>query len=323
MNTTPLIASAPAATSASSHGQESIVARLQSSQIYRDYQQAFQVATGLPLVLRAAGSFQPPLQGSKQINPFCALLASTSKTCAACLQMQQRVEDEAIDGSKTLQCYAGFSESVVPVYMGERVMAYLQTGQILLQNPTEKSYRAAMAKLDKISPGIGGPEYHAAYFRTRVLSKSHYDAVVRLLTSFAQHLSLVCNELMIKQSAAEPPVVARARAYIAEHLGEPLSLRQVAQAANISAFYFCKVFKSATGVTFTDYISRARVEKTKQLLLNPHCRVSEAAYEAGFQSLSQFNRVFRRIEGQSPSHYREQLHGSEPSRPRSSYAYAA
>jgi len=48
----------------------------------------------------------------------------------------------------------------------------------------------------------------------------------------------------------------------------------------------------------------------KQLLLNPHKRVSEAAYEAGFQSLSQFNRVFRRIAGEAPSTYREKLHGS-------------
>jgi AraC-like DNA-binding protein len=61
-------------------------------------------------------------------------------------------------------------------------------------------------------------------------------------------------------------------------------------------------------MTFTDYVARVRVEKVKNLLLDPNKRVSEAAYEAGFQSLSQFNRVFRRIAGASPSHYREQLH---------------
>jgi AraC-like DNA-binding protein len=51
-----------------------------------------------------------------------------------------------------------------------------------------------------------------------------------------------------------------------------------------------------------------RIEKVKNLLLNPHKRVSEAAFEAGFQSLSQFNRVFKKIEGMSPSDFREQLH---------------
>jgi AraC-like DNA-binding protein len=114
---------------------------------------------------------------------------------------------------------------------------------------------------------------------------------------------------MIKTASAEPPAAVKARAFIAEHLGESLTLEQVARAANMSAFYFCKVFKSATGLTFTNYVARARIEKTKQLLLNPHVRISEAAYEAGFQSLSQFNRVFRRIAGESPTSYREHLHG--------------
>jgi AraC-like DNA-binding protein len=77
----------------------------------------------------------------------------------------------------------------------------------------------------------------------------------------------------------------------------------------MSAFYFCKTFKKATGMTFTDYLARVRVEKVKNLLLNPHKRVSEAAYEVGFQSLSQFNRVFRRIAGEAPTTYRDRLHG--------------
>ena len=141
-----------------------------------------------------------------------------------------------------------------------------------------------------------------------MLTRARYQAVLRLLSSFAQHLSMISNELMIKSAASEPPAVAKARAFIGQHLAEPLSLEQVARAANMSAFYFCKVFKSATGLTFTHYIARARVERTKQLLLNPHTRISEAAYEAGFQSLSQFNRVFRRVVGEAPTTYRERLH---------------
>jgi AraC-like DNA-binding protein len=76
---------------------------------------------------------------------------------------------------------------------------------------------------------------------------------------------------------------------------------------NTSTFYFCKLFKKATGLTFTDYVSRVRIEKAKNLLLNPNLRVSEIAYEVGFQSLTHFNRVFRKLTGQSPSHYRESL----------------
>src|SRR3954465_7268452 len=95
-----------------------LVSRLRESQIYHDYREAFQTATGLPLVLRAAGSFQPPLHGSSKIASFCALMGGTSKTCAACLQLQARVEQESVTEPKTLQCFAGLNESVVPIRVG-------------------------------------------------------------------------------------------------------------------------------------------------------------------------------------------------------------
>jgi AraC-like DNA-binding protein len=299
---------------------DDVVARLRKSEIFVEYQKAFQTATGLPLVLRAAGAFDAPLTGAKNVNPFCALMAATSKTCAACLQMQQRMENEATVELKTLECFAGLNDSLVPIRIGDQVVGYLQTGQILFRPPTERQFKAALKQIQEWNSEADVAALHAAFFETRVLAKAHYEAMLRLLASFAQHLSLVANELMIKQTTAEPPAVTKARAFIAEHLGEDLSLEQAARAGNMSAFYFCKVFKGATGVTFTDYVARARVEQTKQLLLNPNVRVSEAAYEAGFQSLSQFNRVFRRIEGQSPSDYRERLHGHAAGRANLAFA---
>lgn len=306
------------------HRDDDLVVRLRQSEIFRGYQQAFQTATGLPLVLRATGAFDAPLSGAKSANPFCALLAATSKTCAACLQMQQRVEAEAMTGPKTMACFAGLNDSMVPVRIGEKVVGFLQTGQVMFRAPTDRQFRNALKQLEQWTAPQNVAELRAAYFQTRVLARPHYEAMLRLLASFAEHLALVANELVIKEAAAEPPAVSRARAFIAEKLGEPLSLDLVAAAAHMSAFYFCKVFKSATGLTLTDYIARARVEKVKQLLLNPHTRVSEAAYEAGFQSLSQFNRVFRRIAGQAPSSYREHLHGTaEPHRAAPTLAFAA
>ena len=72
-------------------------------------------------------------------------------------------------------------------------------------------------------------------------------------------------------------------------------------------FYFCKLFKKATGINFTEFVSRLRVEKAKNLLINPNLRISEIAYEVGFQSLTHFNRIFKKIAGQSPTDYREHL----------------
>src|SRR4029077_15949624 len=87
----------------------------------------------------------------------------------------------------------------------------------------------------------------------------------------------------------------------AGHYGDPVGLDEMARTMHVSTFYFCKMFKRATGLTFTDYLGRVRVEKAKNLLLNPHLRVSEIAYTVGFQSLTHFNRVFRKLTGESPT----------------------
>ena len=83
--------------------------------------------------------------------------------------------------------------------------------------------------------------------------------------------------------------------------------RQVAAAVHTSLFYFCKLFRRVTGTTFTEFVSRTRLEKAKNLLLNPNLRISEIAYEVGFQSLTHFNRVFKKVERESPTCYRARL----------------
>jgi YesN/AraC family two-component response regulator len=291
------------------HSRE-LVNQLKQSQIFRDYEKAFRDTTGLPINLRPVEAFDLPHHGDPNENPFCALMARTNHSCAACLQLQRRVEEEAKIEPKTLKCFAGLCDSAVPVRVGENLVAFLQTGQILLHAPEKKEFKKVTRELIAFGYEADLKKLEEAYFQSRVLDRKQYEAVLRLLTIFAQHLASLSNQLMVTAQKAESPMISRAKVYITEHQDEELSLRQVAGAVNTSAFYFCKMFKQATGLTFTDYLARVRIEKVKNLLLNPHKRISEAAYEAGFQSLSQFNRVFRKVAGESPTIWREKLHAN-------------
>jgi YesN/AraC family two-component response regulator len=152
-------------------------------------------------------------------------------------------------------------------------------------------------------------ELRDAFFGTRIVSARQHESIVKLLSIFAQHLSILSNQIVVQQENSEPPVIRRAKEFINEHQAEDLTLGQVAKAVNTSTFYFCKVFKKATGINFTDYLSRVRIEKSKNLLLNPNLRISEIAFEVGFQSLTHFNRVFKKVLGQSPTEYRSKVLG--------------
>jgi AraC-like DNA-binding protein/ligand-binding sensor protein len=287
-----------------------LVAQLKRSEIYRDYEKAFREATGLPIALRPIEAFDLPHHADPKESPFCALMAASNHTCAACLVMQQRVEEEARLEPKTLVCFAGLCDSAVPVRVGDNLIAFLQTGQILTRAPRRQDFARTTRQLLQFGTDVDMTRLEEAYFQTRVVTKKQYESILRLLTIFAQHLSTLSNQLMVQGAAGEAPSVARARTFIAEHYVDELSLADIARVVNMSTFYFCKTFKRATGMTFTDYLARVRVERVKHLLLNPQTRVSEAAYAAGFQSLSQFNRAFRRIAGEAPTLYRERLHGA-------------
>ncbi|HET7537402.1 MAG TPA: helix-turn-helix domain-containing protein [Candidatus Didemnitutus sp.] len=292
--------------------ERQLVSCLQQSQVFRDYKSAFETTTGLPLTLRRAGAFQPPLAGSKQMNPFCALMAASNKSCAACLQMQQCAEAQAGNNNASVQCFAGLTESSIPVRDGERVIGFLQTGQVFLRRPTVAGFQRTINRLTALGATFDRAALRIAYFQTRVLAREQYESIVRLVTIFAQHLGAISNQLLTQQSCGVPPSIARACQFIAEHQSEGITIKDGARASNMSVYYFCKVFHHAMGLTFTKYLARRRIEHVRQMLLNPHTRVSEAAYAAGFQSLSQFNRVFQSVSGESPSAYRERVHGAKP-----------
>ena len=261
------------------------------------------------MTLRSVESWQLPHHGRRNENPFCALLAQKSRSCAACLQVQQTLSETAKHEARTVTCSAGLNDSAVPVRLGDKLIGFLQTGQVFRKKPTSAQFERIAKQVLEWGVAADPRRLRESYFSTPVLSPKRYESMVNLLTIFAQHLSLISNQVLVKQENAEPPTITRAKSFIKEHQTEDLSLGDVAKAVNTSTFYFCKMFKKVTGINFTDYLSRIRIEKSKNLLLNPNLRVSEIAFAVGFQSLTHFNRVFKKILGQSPTEYRSHLLG--------------
>ena len=264
----------------------------------------------MPVALRAVESWQLPHHGHRNESPFCALVLETSRACASCLQVQEKLAAGATEEPHTVSCPAGLCDTAVPVRLGDRLIGFLQTGQVFRKAPTQGQFERTLRLVAEWGVNVDPAKLKEAYFNTRVVPSKKHDAVVKLLAIFAQHLSMLSNQVVLQQDNAEPPVISRAKDYILEHQPENLRLGHVAKAVNTSTFYFCKMFKKVTGINFTDYLSRIRIEKSKNLLLNPNLRVSEIAFEVGFQSLTHFNRVFKKILGHSPTEYRTQLLGT-------------
>jgi AraC-like DNA-binding protein/ligand-binding sensor protein len=286
---------------------DDLIQRIGKSEMFSEYQAAFEDATGLPLAIRPTEFWNLPHRNRRNENPFCAMMAQSNRTCVSCLEVQQRAVEAAKDQPATVTCFAGLSDTAVPVKLGQRRIGFLQTGQVALKQPTQAGFKNISAKVIEWCPKTDLTRLEEAYLNSKVLTQRQHAAVIRLLEIFGQQLSASANRMALQDAEAEPPMIRRAKAYIAGHHGDPVDLDEMARTMHVSTFYFCKMFKKSTGLTFTDYLGRVRVEKAKNLLLNPHLRVSEIAYTVGFQSLTHFNRVFRKLTGESPTDFREKL----------------
>jgi AraC-like DNA-binding protein len=292
------------------NGNKNLIEALQNSKLYQEYARAFSETTNMPVCLRPVDSWQLPLHGHKNESPFCGMMTKKSRSCAACLQIQQKLAESATRDSQTVVCFAGMSDTAVPVRLGDHLLGFLQTGQVFKKKPSQIQWDRISQLTDQWGVPVNPSDLKSAFQETRVVGPKQYESSVKLLNIFAQHLSMVSNQVVVQQQNSEPPTITRAKEFIVEHQAEDLSLGEVAKAVSTSTFYFCKMFKKSTGLNFTNYLSRIRIERAKNLLLNPNLRVSEIAFEVGFQSLTHFNRVFKRIIGQSPTEYRDKLVGS-------------
>ena len=94
-------------------------------------------------------------------------------------------------------------------------------------------------------------------------------------------------------------------AYVAQHYHERISAAAVAQACGLDRFDFSRQFHAAFGMTFRQYLLRARINEARRLLVTGSLSVTGVAYSVGFNDGSQFARIFRRFTGLLPSDYRD------------------
>ncbi|MCG8490539.1 MAG: AraC family transcriptional regulator, partial [Sneathiellales bacterium] len=130
--------------------------------------------------------------------------------------------------------------------------------------------------------------------------------ILRILKLLAKspHYELLHARPIVNNKAKKQQLrLQQIYSYIDEHYSQKIQLAEVAQSVNLGKEAFCRYFKNSTGSTFTNFLNQYRITQAKRLLLSGK-NISETCYECGFESLSYFNRTFKRISGENPSAYK-------------------
>ncbi len=277
--------------------------------VIREYEEAFRKATGVSLRVAPAEAPRLRLSLGACENAFCALVNGRPGGCSACLETEARALRNAARKlvPQQVHCFAGLTVVAVPVLVGGRHVATLLSGQVFRREPTERDFLLVARMLGAGPHGEWDKKLRKAYLETPVMPVDRFQAVLQLLTVFAQYLADYASRRAIACSEVEPGAVTSAKEFVRTHVEEPITLAQVVRHVHVSRFYFCKLFKKATGMTLTEYVSRVRVERAKALLVDPALRISEVVFAAGFGSIPRFNSVFKQHVGMPPSAYRAGL----------------
>ncbi len=127
----------------------------------------------------------------------------------------------------------------------------------------------------------------------------------------AKKAAIAVSPALFEKETADPEqdrphnvALKHAEAYINENYARGLTLKQVAAHAHMAPTYFSRIFKQETGCTFSEYVTRVRLQKAKQLLCTTTLSITEIAHAVGYQGPNYLAEVFKAVEGITPSSYR-------------------
>lgn len=276
--------------------------QLAESDAVRRQQVAFGCATGLPLTLL------PASEATKASVPsaFCVdgcLGARCGQLCQGSLLSAEHNASHT-GHSTQFHCPTGLANVLKPVMIGGRHVGSLLAGPFRVGPLKESRHRRLIGQLKANGLKSRVDPVKASWESSPTITREKLRAVETLLEMFAQYLAECGQRLLLHEAGQQSPLLQKVEAQMATPSDQALTVRELAERLHISPCYFCKLFRKQTGLTFTAYRTQVRVEAAKRLLLDPTRRVSEAAYESGFDSIPYFNRAFRRHVGCSPSEFR-------------------
>lgn len=239
-------------------------------------------------------------------SPLCRLVHSTAEGWARCMACNRLHFNEAACTRQACRyvCHAGLVDIAIPVFAEGTHVATISTGQLLPAPASDEGFQSIRDRLQGLP--VSERALRRAYDRAPFLEEDKLDAGIKLLSFFANYLMRMGLTLRGMAERRERPEIAVALRYVEDHFREQLTVADVCREVCLSADHFSTLFRRATGRTLVAYVQQRRVDEAKVLLTATRKSITEICLACGFNSLTHFNRVFRRWTSKSPRQYRNE-----------------
>jgi len=144
-----------------------------------------------------------------------------------------------------------------------------------------------------------------------IINTLHQISESKSIIQFLDFLSIlsqteydILSSQTTKPDANENERMRRILDFTLNHFTEEIPVEQVAEIAHLSVPSFCRYFKQRTRKTYIDYLNELRIAHARRLLMTTDFSISQVGLECGFQNLSNFHRVFKKLVGATPLRFR-------------------
>ncbi|MDD5705218.1 MAG: PocR ligand-binding domain-containing protein [Kiritimatiellae bacterium] len=279
--------------------------RIEKLKTVADYHEIVFRLTGLPIDFAYPDGETLRLCPYSHFRPFCRMVRATPEGGKACRASDAAAVRLAETHGEPLvyTCHAGLTDIVVPLFIGGVFLGCFTSGQFLMKKPTARFLARTAKALHHLK--IGDDRLRRCLNRTLVFNRQQVEAVVQLIQLIGSFVLEHQDRLLFLKGVQERDKISLAKAFMERRYGDKIAVADIAAAVGLSPSRLSHLFRRETGATMVQCLNRLRVEKARDLLRNSKLRVTEIAFETGFQSPTHFNRIFRAIAGCSPSAWRE------------------
>jgi len=280
---------------------------LADSREFREFFELTLAFTGLRVALvDPSGTQSVKLYPDAAENPLCRLIQSHPLGAGACRETDRQNCLRAAQEreNRSYLCHAGLVDIAVPLFVDGQHIATINCGQVLPEAPTEEGFHRLLVRIAYCAGQQAA--VHDAYLQTPCISGAQLDNIMRLFAFFAEYFCEVGRRLKAYQRQSKNDGIELALRYLRQHFREPVTLEETARRVHYAPAYLSALFHQATGITYTEYVQHLRIDEAKRLLASTERGITDIASEVGFNSLTHFNRIFKKWEGCAPSSYRTQ-----------------
>lgn len=281
-----------------------LVERIQESPDLAAFLTAFPTATGLAVAyLDQPGSGDPSAPiGSTGLEARLHRDASGRKSLVAFWHL---LTESAVEQPAVRAGVSGLSAAAVPLRANGQTLGYLVTAGFLAAPASPLELNRIRHLLAREGIKLNADEIASLARESPLVPADRQASIILLLQWAADRLVSRLDDRVPLPTPRMPALVERVFKTVHAEFAAPIGIEYLARRLNVSEAHLSRTFHHATGLRIVEYIARFRAERAHEKLIATSWPIAKVAAACGFQSTSQFNRVFRARYGRSPSTVRE------------------